>query len=359
MAVNKTLFPLRWRLVRTDTPPWWITPLIPVLALVGTFILTSGLILWAKANPFAAYYYLLIAPLTSGYSFLEVLVKTTPLLLTGVAVTFGFSAGYFNIGAEGQLYAGAIAAAGLGLLLGGVPQVLAIPIMILGGFLAGLLWAFIPALLRVRWGVDEVVTTLLSNSIMAYIVSAILNGPWRSPTTGWPQSPDIAPTAEFFKLAPGARLHFGFIVALAAALELWFVLTRTSFGLRMRAVGMGKPAARFAGIKVERTMLIAALISGGIAGIAGVSEVAGIQYHLIGELSPGYGYTGIIISTLGSLNAIGVALAAFFFGVVNTGAQGMSQALKVPVYLSDVTQAAMLMVALGMFLLKRYRLRRS
>jgi ABC-type uncharacterized transport system permease subunit len=359
MAENKTIFPLRWRLVRTDTPPWWITPLIPVLALVGTFILTSGLILWAKANPFSAYYYLLIEPLTSWYAFLEVLVKTTPLLLSGVAVTFAFTAGYFNIGAEGQLYAGAIAAAGLGLILNDVPQLLAIPIMILGGFLGGLVWAAIPALLRVRWGVDEVVTTLLSNSIMAYIVSAILNGPWRSPTTGWPQSPEIAASSEFFKLAPGARLHFGFIVALIAALVLWFILTRTSFGMKMRAVGMGKSAARFAGIKVEKTMLIAALISGGIAGVAGVSEVAGIQYHLIGELSDGYGYTGIIIATLGSLNAIGVALAAFFFGVVSTGAQGVSQALKVPVYLSDVTQAAMLMVALGMFLLKRYRLRKS
>jgi general nucleoside transport system permease protein len=358
MDIAKKSPRLRWRLVQTDTPPWWIGPLIPVLALIGTFILTSGLILWAKANPFSAYYYLLIAPLTSWYSFLEVLVKTTPLLLTGVAVAFAFSAGYFNIGAEGQLYAGAMAAAGLGLVLGGVPSVLAIPIMILGGFLAGLLWAAIPALLRVKWGIDEVVTTLLSNSIMAYIISAVLNGPWRSPTTGWPQSPDIAASAEFFKLAPGARLHFGFIVALIAALVLWFVLTRTSFGMKMRAVGIGKPAARFAGIKVERTMLIAALISGGIAGIAGVSEVAGIQYHLIGELSPGYGYTGIIIATLGSLNAIGVALAAFFFGIVTTGAQGMSQALKVPVYLSDVTQAAMLMVALGMFLLRRYRLRR-
>jgi simple sugar transport system permease protein len=343
----------------TDTPPWWMTPLIPVLSLVGTFILTSGLIIWGKANPFDAYYRLLIEPLTTQRALLEVLVEATPLLLTGVAVTFAFTAGYFNIGADGQLYAGAIAAAGLGLVLGGVPQVLAIPIMILGGFAAGLLWAVIPALLRVKWGVDEVVTTLLSNSIMAYIVSAILNGPWRSPTLGWPQSPDIAASAEFFKLVPRSRLNFGFIVAVVAVGIMWFILSRTSFGLKMRAVGLGRPAARFAGIEVERTILIAALVSGGIAGIAGVSLVAGIQYHLIGELSSGYGYTGIIIATLGSLNAIGVALSALFFGLVNNGAQGVSQALGVPVYLGDVTQAAMLIVALGMFLLKRYRLQRS
>lgn len=350
---------LRWRLARTDTPSWWMTPLIPVLALIGTFILTSGLILWSKSNPFTAYYYLLIDPLTSQRGFLEVLVKATPLLLTGAAVTFAFTSGYFNIGAEGQLYAGAIAAAGLGMVIGNFPPILAIPIMIIGGFLAGMLWALIPALLRVKWGVDEVVTTLLSNSIMAYIVSAILNGPWRSPTLGWPQSPDIAPSAEFIKLIPRSRLHLGFIIALITIFILWFILTRTSFGLKMRSVGMGKPAAQFAGIKVERTVLMAALISGGIAGIAGVSEVAGIQYHLIGELSPGYGYTGIIVATLGSLNAFGVGLAAFFFGLVNTGAQSVSRALGVPTYLSEVVQAAMLMVALGMFLLKSYRIRRS
>lgn len=361
MTAIKPLSSLRthWRLVRTDNPPWWTTPLIPLLALVGTFILTSGLILWSKSNPFVAYYYLLVEPLTSLRSVLEILVEATPLLLTGAAVTFAFTVGYFNIGAEGQLYAGAIVAAGLGIALGGLPQIIAIPLMVLGGFAGGLLWALVPALLRVKWGVDEVVTTLLSNSIMAYLVSAILNGPWRSPTLGWPQSPDIAASTQFFKLVPRSRLHFGFIIALLVVAVLWFVLSRTSFGLKMRAVGLGRPAARFAGIKVERTMLIAALISGGIAGIAGVSEMAGIQYHLIGELSPGYGYTGIIIATLGSLNAIGVALSALFFGIVNTGAQGVSGALGVPIYLSDVTQATMLMVALGMFLLKRYRIRRT
>lgn len=354
MATSKP----RWRFVRTDTPPWWITPLIPVGALIGTFILTTGLILWSQSNPFTAYYYLLIAPLTNQVSFLEVLVKATPLILCGVAVTYAFVSGYYNIGAEGQLFAGAIAAAGLGMAMTDVSPWLAIPIMIVGGFVAGMAWALIPALLRVKWGVDEVVTTLLSNSIMAYIVSAILNGPWRNPLSGWPQSPDIARNAEFFKLVERSRLHFGFVLAILAVVILWFVLSRTSFGLKMRAVGMGKPAAEFAGIQVARTTLMAALISGGIAGIAGVSEVAGIHYHLIGDLSPGYGYSGIIIATLGSLNAVGVGLAGLFFGLVSTGAQNVSRELGVPTYLSEVIQAAMLMVALGMFMLKRYRIRR-
>lgn len=348
----------RWRLIKTDNPPFWVKPLIPVLALIGTFILTSGLILLADANPFDAYYYFLFAPLESRVSLLEILVKATPLIICGVAVTYAFATGYYNIGAEGQLYAGAMAATGLGMALVGVPPIIAIPVMIAGGFLAGMAWALIPALLKVKLAVDEVVTTLLMNSIMAYIVSAVLNGPWRDPNSGWPQSPDISPTAVFFKLVPRSRLNFGFVVAVVLIIILWIVMTRTSFGLKMRAVGLGKPAARFAGINVNKTILTAALISGGIAGIAGVAEVAGIHFHLIGELSPGYGYTGVIIATLGSLNAFGVGLAALFFGLVDTGAQTLSRALGVPVYLGEVTQAIMLLVALGMLLLQRYRIRR-
>ncbi len=346
------------RFVKTDNPPFWVKPAIPVLALIGTFIITSGLILLSKANPFETYYYFLFAPFGSRVSTLEILVKSTPLILTGVAVTFAFATGYYNIGAEGQLYAGAIAAAGLGVALNGVPAIIAIPVMIIGGFAAGMAWALIPALLKVKLAVDEVVTTLLMNSVMAYIVSALLNGPWRDPNSGWPQSPEISPTAMFFKIVPRSRLNFGFIVALIAVLVLWIVMTRTNFGLKMRAVGLGKPAAKFAGISVEKTTLIAALISGGIAGIAGVAEVAGIQFHLIGELSPGYGYTGVIIATLGSLNAFGVGLAAIFFGLVDAGAQTVSRALGVPVYLGEITQATMLLVALGMLLLQRYKIRR-
>jgi simple sugar transport system permease protein len=358
MEILKPVSKPRLRFVKTDNPPFWVKPLIPVLALVGTFILTSGLILWANASPFETYYHLLIAPLTTRVNALEVLVKATPLMLTGAAVTFAFSAGYYNIGAEGQLYAGAIAAAGLGVIMKGVPAAITIPTIIVAGFAAGLAWALIPALLKVKLAVDEVVTTLLLNSVMMYIVSALLNGPWRDPTSGWPQSPEIGASAIFFKLVPRSRLNLGFIIGLVVIFALWFVLTRTSFGLKMRAVGLGRPAAHFAGINVGKTTLIAALVSGGIAGIAGVAEVCGIQYHLIEGLSADYGYTGIIVATLASLNAVGVLLASLFFGLVDAGAQTASRVLGVPVYLGEVTQAAMLLVALGMFLLQRYRLRR-
>jgi simple sugar transport system permease protein len=336
----------------------WSKVLIPVAAVLVTFIVTSILIILAGANPFAAYYNFIIVPLSSKFSALEVLVKATPLIFTGVAVTFAFASGYYNIGAEGQLYAGAVAAAWVGATLTGLPSIAAVPLMLVLGFIAGMLWALIPALLKVKLKVDEVVTTLLMNSIIMYFISALLNGPWRDPETGWPKSPEFFEAARFVQLIPKSRLHLGFIIALVVLLIVYFVLKRTPFGLQMRAVGASKAGAQFAGINVNRTMLIAALVSGGIAGLAGVSEIAGIHYHLISELSGGYGYTGIIVATLGGLNPIGAGIAALFIGLIDTGAPTVSRVLGVPVYLGDVVQSTLLLVTLGMLLLQNYRIKR-
>jgi simple sugar transport system permease protein len=339
--------------------PMWVRPLIPLAAILVTFIVTSVFILLAGANPFHAYYYFLIAPLSSKVSFLEVLVKATPLLMTGAAVTFAFSAGDWNIGAEGQLLAGAVAAAGIGLSMDGQSPFLAVPLMIVGGFIAGMIWAAIPALLKVKLAVDEVVTTLLMNTVILFLISFLLNGVWRSPISGWPQSPEIAASAEFPKLIPRSRLHLGFLLAWLVIGLIWLVLKRTSFGLRMRAVGMGQEAARFAGINVGRTMLVTALVSGGIAGLAGVSEVAGIHFHLIEAISAGYGYSGIIVATLGGLNPFGVSLSALFIGLIETGAQSVSRSLGVPIYLGNVVTATLLLVTLSMMLLQNYRIKRA
>jgi general nucleoside transport system permease protein len=347
---------MRFKIERANAPAW-IRPVIPLVAILVTFIITSVFILWAKANPFVAYYNFLIAPLSNQVSALEVLVKGTPLLLTGAAVTFAFSAGYYNIGAEGQLLAGAIAAAGLGMVLGPLPAWINIPIMLVGGFAAGMLWALIPALLKVKLMVDEVVTTLLMNTVITFFISWLLNGYWRDPISMQNQSATIAPSTTFPRLLPHSRLHLGFLVALLVILVIYFVIRRTPLGLRMRAVGLGKNAANFNGVKVGRTMLTAALISGGIAGMAGVGEVAGIHFHLIAQISPGYGYTGIIAATLGGLNPLGVGLGALFIGLIDTGAQTVSSAMGIPIYLGNVVQATLLLVTLGMFTLQNYRIK--
>lgn len=277
--------------VERNPAPVWFRVLIPLASILLTFLLTSGFVLAYGANPLQAAYYFLIDPLSNPVRLIEVLVKTTPLLLTGIAVAFAFAGGYWNIGVEGQLYMGATAATAIGLQMHNTPAWLALPLVIVGGILAGMAWAILPALMKVRLKIDEVVTTLLLNYVAIFFVSAILNGPWRDPVSQWPQSPEIAAAAIFPRLIPRSRLHMGFILALLVIVGVWYVLSRTSFGLKMKAVGFNIEAARFSGIKVERTMLMVALISGGIAGLAGASEVAGIHFHLIDAISPGYGYT--------------------------------------------------------------------
>ncbi|MBA3739721.1 MAG: ABC transporter permease [Chloroflexi bacterium] len=337
----------------------WSTPVLVVGAVLITFLITAGPILLAGANPIEAYAAFVVIPLTSQFTLLEVLVTATPILLTGAAVAIAFRAGYWNIGAEGQLLLGAIAAAGIGTLVGGLPAIIALPLMIIGGALAGAAWALVPALLRVRFGIDEVVTTLLLNPVALLLVNGLLHGPWRDPVTGFPESPRIAVAAEFPTLIERSRLHLGFLVALVVIGVSWYVLARTPTGLRLRASGLSPHGARFAGINVSRTLLGAALISGAIAGIAGVSEVAGIQNRLTGGLSPGYGYTGIVVATLGTLTLPGVALAAVFLADLTVGASSAARSLGIPSQLGAVVQGVLLLTTVALLAVRRHRLGRT
>src|SRR5690606_19359560 len=222
------------------------------------FLIASLLIAASGANPLEVFREMLLTPFTRRTSRLEILVRLTPLLLTGIAVAIAFRAGYYNIWAEGQLYAGALAAALLGPQLGGWNQPLAITVMLLGGLTAGAAWALLPAVLKVYAKVDEVVTTLLLNSVMLLLVGALLNGPWRDPISGWPRSPSIAEAAMFPQVIARSRVHLGLVVALVLVALFWWVLARTRFGLEVRAVGLGATAARFLGVNVRSTVLVAA-----------------------------------------------------------------------------------------------------
>jgi general nucleoside transport system permease protein len=347
------------RLHRRPAPPRAFAVTLPLLSVAITFVLTAGIVLVAGANPLAAYEELFVTPLSSEFRVLEVLVSATPILFTGAAVALAFRAGYWNIGAEGQLLCGAIAAAWLGMHVDGWPRVLSLPLLVLLGALAGAAWALPPALLRVRFGIDEVVTTLLLNPVALLLVSGLLNGPWRDPVTRFPESPRIAESAEFPQLADRSRLHLGFVIALVLVAVAWGVTARTTTGLRLRAVGLSPHAARFAGIRVERTLLGAALASGSIAGIGGVSEVAGIQYRLTEGVSSGFGYTGIVVATLGALAMPGVVAAALLLGLVNVGAGSASRSLDVPSQLGNVIIATLLLVTVAVLILRRYRLVRT
>ena len=344
---------------RSLRPTRWSTPGVAVAAVAITFALTAVPILLAGANPFAAYYEFLVSPLTSDFTRLEVLVGATPILFTGCAVAIAFKAGYWNIGAEGQLLLGAIAAAGIGQVVGDLPPIVALTLMIAGGALAGAAWALLPALLRVRFDIDEVVTTLLLNPVALLLVTGMLNGPWRDPVSGFPESPRIAAVAEFPHLIERSRLHLGFLIALVVIGIAWYVLARTPAGLRLRATGLSPHGSRFAGVNVTRVLLGAALVSGAVAGIGGVSEVAGIQFRLTGGLSPGFGYTGIVVAMLGGLWMPGVILAAVFLGDLAVGASSAGRALGIPSQLGAVVQGTLLLVTVGLLALRRSRLARS
>lgn len=349
MTVARTRLPRPASLVST-----WSTPGLVLLAILLTFLLTAGPIALAGANPIEAYGEFLVVPLTSRFSALEVLVAATPLLLTGTAVALAFRGGYWNIGAEGQLLVGAIAAAAVG-QIAGLPQIVAVPLMIVGGAIGGALWALGPALLRVRFGIDEVVTTLLLNPVALLLVNALLHGPWRDPVSGFPESPRIVETAEYPELLDRSRLHLGFLVAIVVIIAVGYVVARTPAGLRLRAVGLSPHGSRFAGIDVARTLLTTALVSGAIAGIAGVGEVAGIQYRLTSGISPGYGYTGIVVATLGALSMPGVTLAALFLGDLAVGASSAGRALGIPSQLGPVVQGTLLLVTIGLLAVRRNR----
>jgi ABC-type uncharacterized transport system permease subunit len=339
--------------------------LIAMGALVVMLAVTGSAVVIAGASPLEAAYAYFMQPLTREFTLLEVLNKATPILFTGAAVALAFRAGYWNIGVEGQLLMGAVAAAGVGQVVHDWPALLVLPLMVAAGALAGAAWALAPALLRVRLGIDEVVTTLLLNPVAYLLVQALLHGPWKDPETGSPESPRIAaaaefpPLSDFIPLFDRSRLHLGFALALLVILVAWYVLARTSVGLRVRAVGLSPHGARFAGIKVERTLLRVALVSGAIAGVAGVSEIAGIQFRLTEGVSPGYGYTGIVVAMLGGLALPGVLLSGLLLGDVSVGASSAVRSLQIPSQLGDLVQGTLLLVVVGAVAIYRWRTSRE
>src|SRR4051812_32533847 len=264
------------------------------------------LVLAAGAPPFAGFYLVARGAAGSQFALFETLTRATPLIFTGLAVAVAFRARLWNIGAEAQLYAGAVVTVVLGTGALPLPGVVLIPLTMLAAMLAGALLLAGPALLKVRFGVDEVVTTLLLNFIVLLFVSMLLDGPLKDPMgLGWPQSPKVISAAQLPRLVTGKRLHFGFVIAIAAAAVVWAVMKRATLGYEMRAVGHNREAACFAGIPVNAVLMKTALLSGGIAALAGFSEVAGLKGNLTLDLSPGFGYTGIVVAMLAMLNPLG------------------------------------------------------
>lgn len=312
--------------------------------LAGAVILAVGLQL-AGYDAVAALGALWSGAFGSWYTFTSsTLVRSVPLIIIGLGIALSFRAGVFNIGAEGQFYAGAVAATWVGVHAGGLPAALAIPAILVAAGVAGALWMVVPVVLKVRFGVLEVISTLLLNFVAESMVSLMVQGPLQESQHIYPQSDPIAASARL-PLLPGTRLHLGFVVALLAAMVLWYLFERTLWGFQLRAVGAGPRAAVVSGrINVRGMIAAALLLSGMLAGIAGGVEVGGVSFALYQNLSPGYGFTAIAVALLARLNPLGVVAAGILFGALEAGAGAMQRDAGVPAVAVYVVEAVVIVV---------------
>ena len=273
------------------------------------------------------------------------LVRATPLILTGLSVAVAFRAGVFNVGAEGQLLAGAAGAAAAGLLSQRSLGTGAVGVELLAGAFAGMCWAAVAAGLRARFRVLEVISTILLNFLAAYLVAYLVRGPLQESLHIYPQSAALAESARLPRIGSGSRLHGGFFLALLAAAAVWWVLRETWAGFRLRAVGANPDAARSAGgIDATRTATYAFLVSGALAGLGGAIELSGVTFALYENISPGYGYTGIAVALLARLHPLGIVGSGIVFGALESGASAMQRDAGVPSVVVSIAEAIIIVL---------------
>jgi simple sugar transport system permease protein len=316
---------------RYDTPRW-----LPVAALAGSVAagLAAAGVMFAVSgvDPLYAIGRIFGGSFGSLYGLGETVTKAIPLILIASGLAVAFRARFWNIGAESQLLLGATLAGWVG-LYGRLPAPLLVPAMFAAGFAGGALWGLVPAALRVRFGVNEVISTLMLNYIASELMTLLVTGPWKGATQhGFPYTDDLAGPAVLW-VVPGTRIHVvTLVVAVAATGLLHLLVHRSRFGYELRVIGENREAARYAGIDLGRTTLVMMLVSGGVAGLAGVGEVAGVHHHLTypNAISSGYGYAAIIVAWLGRLNPLGAVLAGFLFSGILVGGDAIQISLGLP-----------------------------
>lgn len=329
-------------------PGWQLGAQVRVVGLfLLAFLLFAGVLLAAGKNPLQAYADILAGTLLNRYGLSEVVVKMIPLLLTALAVAIPSRLWLINIGGEGQLYVGALTATWAATTVATQTGWIALPIVAASGFLGGALWASLPGWLRMRGWVSETISTLLLNYVGILLVGFFVFGPWKDPgSANYPQSVEFPPAARLPSLF-GTRIHLGLLVAIAGLVLYHLVMTRTRWGLEMRAIGGNREAARRCGIPVETYVFVLMLVGGGLAGLAGMAEVSAIQGRLRPSLSPGYGYIGFLISWMAGGNAAGMVAAAFLIAVIAAGGDILQMTNRLPGSAVNILMALMLFVVLA------------
>lgn len=321
------------------------------LAIASRRILVTGLIALAAfgcvlfaagKHPLQGYVDTVTFVLGSSQGFTELFVRMSPLVLTALAVSIPARVNLYNVGGEGQLYMGALFAAGAGLNLAALPSWLLLPAMLIAGFAGGALWALLPAVMRIKGVANEAITTLLLNYIAPLCVGYMIFGPWRSAeSASYPESPALVEAARL-PVLPGTRLHAGLLIAIACLAVFAYVLNRTRWGLEMRAVGGNAVASFHLGIPVRWYWLACMTVGGGIAGIAGMAEVSAIQGRLVGEISPGYGYMGFLVAWLAGPSAVNTIAMAFLFALIGSIGDVLQVTQGVPFAVVNILMSAIL-----------------
>jgi len=293
--------------------------------------------------------------------FFESLVQSTPYIFGGLAVALGFRAGLFNIGVEGQIFIGAVTGVWAGYAITGLPAIIHIPLAMLFGAVGGALWGFIPGILKAKTGAHEVITTIMMNYIAFRLVDWLLKFPMKDPNEFTPKTPWILETAKlprFFDTP--IRFHLGFFIAILMAVIVYLLLFKTTWGFELRMVGSNPNAARYAGVKITKTTVLAMVLSSALAGMAGANEVLGINYRLLPAFSSGYGFDSIALALLGKTHPLGVILSSLLFGFLRNGARSMQLAVGVPIDIVSILQAVILaFIAAPAIIRTIYRLKES
>lgn len=333
----------------------WLSPLIAVaLTVVASMVMFAIL----GTDPVAAIYNYFIDPVMTRNGIAELFVKATPLVLIGVGLSFCFQANVWNIGAEGQLTMGALAGGGLALAFHDVDSVLLLPAMLVAGVVGGMAWAALPALLKTRFNTNEILTSLMLTYVALLILGYLVHGPWKDPEGfNFPESRLFPDSATLPQLVSGTRLHIGWLLTIALTGVAWLALARHILGFQIRVYGLAPAAASFAGFRENRIVWATFLISGGAAGLAGVMEVAGPIGQIVPVISPGYGFTAIIVAFLGRLHPVGVLLGGVLMALTYLGGESAQITMNLPSAVTGVFQGMLLFFLLASDVLVRYRIR--
>lgn len=335
--------------------------LVTTGSLLAALLFCAVILALAGANPWQTYVAMVKGAFGGKYEFSETIVKAIPLMLCGLGVSVAFRMLFWNIGAEGQLAMGGFAASGVALFVPqafpNLPSWLLLPLMVVAGFVAGALWGMIPALLKAYLKVNEIIVTLMMNYIAVLWVEYLFYGPWKDPKGyGFPGSA-LFTQAAWLPRWEGTRVHGGLIFAIVAAIAIWLILARTKWGYEIRVIGENPTAARYAGISLARNILLVMLISGGLAGLAGMAEVAGISHRLQKGLTVGYGFTAIIVAWLGKLNPGGVLVVAVLMAGLLVGGDQIQITMGLPASVASILQGSILFFMLGGAFLTDFRVR--